>query len=102
VKIEGTSNTPKSPVSRAGKAAAKPEAGAGATASAPQVELSPLSARIQEIESTIANTPAINSERVAEIRLAISQGNFKIDASRIADGLIDSVRQMLAAKKPQP
>lgn len=102
MKIEGTSNAPKSPVSSAGKAAAKPEAGAGATTSAAQVELSPLSARIQEIESTIANTPAINSERVAEIRLAISQGNFKIDASRIADGLIDSVRQMLAAKKPQP
>jgi len=99
VKIEGTSNTPKSPVAKAGKAAAKPEAGAGAAATAPQVELSPLSARIQEIESTIASAPAVNSERVAEIRQAIAQGNFKIDASRIADGLIDSVRQMLAAKK---
>lgn len=44
----------------------------------------------------------MNSERVAEIRQAIAQGNFKIDASRIADGLIDSVRQMLAAKRQQP
>jgi negative regulator of flagellin synthesis FlgM len=98
VKIEGTSNTPKNPASKTGKPAAKPEAGAAAAA-APQVELSPLSARIQEIESTIASAPAVNSERVAEIRQAIAQGNFKIDASRIADGLIDSVRQMLAAKQ---
>jgi len=98
VKIEGTSNAPKSPASKAGKPAAKPEAGAGAAA-APQVELSPLSARIQEIESTIASAPAVNSARVAEIRQAIAQGNFKIDASRIADGLIASVRQMLAAKQ---
>ena len=99
MKIEGTSNTPKSPTSKAGKPAARPEAGAGATTTARQVELSPLSARIQEIESTIASAPAVNSERVAEIRQAIAQGNFKIDASRIADGLIDSVRQMLAAKR---
>ena len=98
MKIDGTSSTPKSPVSRAGKASTKPEAGAGAAA-APQVELSPLSARIQEIESTIASAPAINSARVAEIRQAIAEGNFKIDSSRIADGLIASVRQMLAANK---
>ncbi|MCX7173282.1 MAG: flagellar biosynthesis anti-sigma factor FlgM [Proteobacteria bacterium] len=102
MKIEGTPNTPKGLVSRAGKGAAKPEAGSGAAATAPQVELSSLSTRIQEIESSIASSPVINSERVAEIRQAIAQGNFKIDASKIADGLINSVRQMLAAKNQQP
>lgn len=102
MKIEGTSNTPKGLVSKAGKGAARPDASSGATATAPQVELSPLSARIHEIESSIASTPAINSARVAEIRQAIAQGKFKIDSSRIADGLIDSVRQMLAAKQQQP
>jgi negative regulator of flagellin synthesis FlgM len=99
VKIEGTSNAQKGLVSRAGKGAAKTEAGSGATATPAQVELSPLSTRIQEIESGITSTPAMNSVRVAEIRQAIAQGNFKIDASKIADGLIDSVRQMLAAKQ---
>lgn len=56
-----------------------------------------MSTRLQEIESELANTPTMNSERVAEIRQAIAQGNFKIDASKIADGLVDSVRQMLLA-----
>ena len=37
--------------------------------------------------------------KVPAIRAAISAGTFKIDTGRIADGLIDSVRQMLAAQK---
>ena len=102
MKIEGTSNAQKGLVSRAGKGAAKPEASSGTTATAPDVELSPRSTRLQEIESSLASTPAMNSARVAEIRQAIAEGNFKIDSSRIADGLIDSVRQMLAAKRQQP
>lgn len=63
------------------------------------VALSALSAKLQQIDSTLANTPTVNSERVAEIRQAIAQGNFKIDPSKIADGLIDSVRHMLSAQK---
>lgn len=63
------------------------------------VALSPLSARLQQIEGSLASTPAVNSERVAEIRQAIAQGNFRIDPSKIADGLIASVRQMLSAQK---
>ncbi len=39
---------------------------------------------------------AFNSQKVAEIRQAISEGRFQIDAERIADGLISSVREMLA------
>jgi negative regulator of flagellin synthesis FlgM len=41
----------------------------------------------------------MDAERVAEIRQAIAQGSFKIDPGKIADGLIESVRQMLAAQK---
>jgi negative regulator of flagellin synthesis FlgM len=39
---------------------------------------------------------AFNSQRVAEIRQAISEGRFQIDPERIADGLLNSVREMLA------
>jgi negative regulator of flagellin synthesis FlgM len=80
-------------------AVARPDATTEPAAAGPQVELSPLSTRLQEIGSTLANTPAVNSQRVAEIRQAIAEGNLKIDSSKIADGLIASVRQMLAAKK---
>lgn len=61
-----------------------------------QVALSPLSARLQEIEAGISNAPVVDAKRVAEIRQAIAAGQFKIDPERIADGLLTSVRQMLA------
>ena len=63
------------------------------------VALSPLSARLQEIESNLASSPLADNARISEIRQAISQGTFKIDASKIADGLLDSVRQMLSTQK---
>ena len=63
-----------------------------------QVAISPLSARLQEIGSTIASTPAFNADRVAEIKQAIAEGRFKINPERIADGLLDNVRQMLAGQ----
>ena len=36
-----------------------------------------------------------DSQKVAEIRQAISEGKFQINPERIADGLIISVREML-------
>ncbi|MFA7269819.1 MAG: flagellar biosynthesis anti-sigma factor FlgM [Sterolibacterium sp.] len=64
-----------------------------------EVALSPLSSRLQQIESSLASSPATNADRVAEIRQAIAQGSFKIDTGKIADGLIESVRQMLVAQR---
>lgn len=60
-----------------------------------KVELSSLSSTLQKAEAAIASAPTVDTARVAEIRQAIAEGRFKIDSSRIADGLLDSVRQML-------
>ena len=43
----------------------------------------------------MADTPAIDQKKVDEIRQAIADGRFKVDANRVADGLIASVREML-------
>lgn len=67
-------------------------AGSGAE----QVELSSVSAHLQGVQAAAANTPVADSARVAEIKQAISEGRFQINPERIADGLLDSVRQMLA------
>ncbi|MCG7598668.1 flagellar biosynthesis anti-sigma factor FlgM [Halomonas sp. McH1-25] len=40
----------------------------------------------------------VDAARVAEIRQAISEGRLDIRAERIADGLIDSVRDLLGDK----
>jgi len=42
----------------------------------------------------------IDLARVAEIRQAIADGKLAIDTSRIADGLIDSVRELLDDETP--
>ncbi|HUW39018.1 MAG TPA: flagellar biosynthesis anti-sigma factor FlgM [Rhodocyclaceae bacterium] len=83
-------------VSRNG--AAKPSVGQSAPADGSELELSPLSAHLQAMSAAMANTPVVDSGRVAEIKQAISEGRFQLDASKIADGLIASVRQMLSAK----
>lgn len=43
----------------------------------------------------MANVPVVDSARVDEIKQAIADGRFKVNADRVADSLIESVRQML-------
>lgn len=64
-----------------------------------KVELSSLSSSLVKAEAAMASTPIVDRARVDEIRQAISEGRFKVDAERIADGLIDSVRELLDAPR---
>ncbi|MBU1237143.1 MAG: flagellar biosynthesis anti-sigma factor FlgM [Gammaproteobacteria bacterium] len=66
---------------------------------AEQVDLSSLSARLQEVSAAIANTPEVDTARIAEIKQAISEGRFQINPDRIAEGLLENVRQMLARQQ---
>lgn len=96
MKIEGTSKGLTSPLT--GESRAKPAGNTPAQPAGPQgdkVDLSPMSSSLAKAEAAIASTPVVDQARVAEIRQAISEGRFKIDANRIADGLLDSVREML-------
>jgi negative regulator of flagellin synthesis FlgM len=83
------------PDSGQSRAAAARRPAAPAERAAGEVAISPLSARLQEIESRLGNEPVVNAQRVAEIKQAIAEGRFKIDPEKIADGLLASVRQML-------
>ena len=67
-------------------------------ASGEKVELSSLASQMQEVEAALANVPGVDSGRVAEIKQAIAEGRFQVDASKVADGLIESVRQMIASQ----
>ena len=64
-----------------------------------KVQLSSLSSSLAKAEASIAQAPVVDTQRVEEIKQAIAKGEFKIDAGRIADGLIDSVREMLAGQR---
>ena len=68
-----------------------------ASSSGDQVDISPLSARLQEISAEMSGAPPVDASRVAEIKQAIAEGRFQVNPERIADGLIESVRQMLVS-----
>lgn len=58
-----------------------------------QVELSRTATRL------LKGGEDFNAARVAEIRQAISEGKFQVNPERIADGLLDSVREFLADRR---
>lgn len=62
------------------------------------VESSSLSSRLAEIQASLSNVPVVDSAKVEEIKQAISEGRFKVNAEKVADSLIESVRQMLSAQ----
>jgi negative regulator of flagellin synthesis FlgM len=75
------------------------EAGSAANSGAgDRVELSPLSAQLQAIESSMAGTPVVDSARVAEIRQAIAEGRFKVNPDVVADHLLQTARELLRSR----
>jgi len=47
----------------------------------------------------MASAPLVNAAKVAEIKQAISEGRFKVDASVVADSLIRSVTDLISSHK---
>jgi len=63
------------------------------------VQVSSLSAHLQAIEKSIADTPVVDAARVAEIKQAITSGHFKVDPNKVADRLLQTVQELLVANK---
>ena len=43
---------------------------------------------LERLDKTLASLPAVDSDRVAEIKAAIENGDYQIDADAIADAMI--------------
>jgi negative regulator of flagellin synthesis FlgM len=99
VKIPSTlASVGKSPDSGRAKSVGQRPAPAAA-APTDQVELSTLSARLQEAGAALDDTPVADAAHVAQIKQAIADGKFQIVPERIANGLLRSVRDLLASGK---
>ncbi|GAA4332193.1 hypothetical protein GCM10023165_06760 [Variovorax defluvii] len=97
MKIEHPASSATS-LSRAGKGAkAQPAAGAEAADKARDTVQLSSSAQIHSMPGGVSGD--FDAERVAEIRQAIRDGSYQVRPERIADGLIDSVRELLAGQK---
>lgn len=73
---------------------------AGAQSGA-KVELSPLAARLQQLEGSLNDVSEIDAARVGELKQAITEGRFRVNPEKVADGLLESVREMLLAQPRQ-
>ena len=88
-KIGETSTTRKlevaTPVGRK-KAQAKPESG-------DTVELTQSAKLLERVEKTLAEAPAVDSARIEAVRADIANGDYSIDADKIAEALIRTERE---------
>lgn len=101
MKIEKT--TQALPATQLGEATARNPAargtGAQTSASGTSVHLGSTTAQLRSIESSIASTPMMDLNKIAEIKQAISEGRFQVNSGVVADRLIDTVRDLITASK---
>lgn len=72
---------------------------AAAGGSETSVHLGSTTAQLRSLESSIASTPLVNNQKVAEIKQAISEGRFQVNSGAVADRLIASVQNLINASK---
>ncbi len=75
---------------RAGAISRTPVSAAGDS-----VEITSLSARLNELEGVLAGVPVVDSAQVQAIKDAISEGRFQVDSEVVADRLLSSVKELL-------
>ena len=53
-----------------------------------RVTLTNTASRLQDLEQQLNNASSVNNDRVAEVQSAISNGDYKVDADRVADKML--------------
>lgn len=96
MKIDKPTNTPSAGVPGVGTA----RSGNTKNNPAPQqsgtsVSLGSTSAQLGSMQASMANTPVVDASKVAQIKQAISNGNFKVNSGMVADRLIQSVHDLI-------
>lgn len=98
--LKKTTGLPVAPTQTgAGKGAAKAEAAsAGSTGSTPAVNVQ-LSSQAQVLASQVSSASVFDTAKVEEIKAAIASGTFQVDAEKVAEGLMDTVRDLIQSRK---
>jgi negative regulator of flagellin synthesis FlgM len=53
-----------------------------------RVTLTNTASRLKELEQQLSSTSSVDSSRVAEVQSAITNGDYSVDADRIADKML--------------
>lgn len=63
------------------------------------VNLGKIATQLRSLASNETNTAPFNASKVAEIKQAISEGRFMVNAGAVPDSLIKSVTDLIATHK---
>jgi len=58
------------------------------------VSLTDTATQLQSIQQTLSDAPVVNHERVAELRAAIADGSYQVDAADLAQNMINFETQL--------
>ena len=58
------------------------------------VKLTNEAIQLQSIQKTLEQTPVVNSEKVEALRVAIADGSYTVDATELAQNIIDFETQL--------
>jgi negative regulator of flagellin synthesis FlgM len=64
-----------------------------------KVDISDSSATLQLLEKLLNDVGVVDTARVEQIKLAISQGHFQVDSEVVADKLLATVREYLLTQQ---
>ena len=79
------------PVAEKNQAAAA-NAVSNSAPSADHVTLTGSARFLQKLGEAVANAPVVNDAKVATVKQAVQSGNYKVDAGRVADKLLNFER----------
>lgn len=66
-----------------------------ANKSGDNVTLSAMSVQLQSIGADVSTSGVFDANKVEAIKSAIASGQFKVDSEKVADSLIDTVKDLL-------
>ncbi|MEW6119151.1 MAG: flagellar biosynthesis anti-sigma factor FlgM [Pseudomonadota bacterium] len=78
---------------------AQVKAGARPGAEQTDVTLSARAGQLKELETRLESIPVVDRAKVDAIKEAIASGQYTVNAENVAQGLVDSVKEMLHVAK---
>lgn len=58
-----------------------------------------LSSKAQALAGQVSGASVFDSKKVEEIKAAIAGGQFQVNAERVADGLMDTVKDLISTRR---